>query len=191
MPTLPLTSPLGPTIETARLILRPPVAEDFDGFCAFHSDAAAMKHLGGTLTPPVVWRTMRSGVGAWALDGFHMFSVLDKATGAWMGRIGALYPHGWPAREVGWGLMSQYWGRGFAVEAAVAAMDYVINDLGWDDVIHTIAPDNLASTGVARKLGSHNRGPGRLPDPYADHAVDIWGQTAAQWRINRLNFMDI
>ncbi len=187
---LPLRSPLGPTIETARLILRPPVVEDFEGFCEFHSDKDAMKHLGGTLSDPVVWRVMRSIAGAWALDGFHMFSVIDKAKGEWLGRIGPLYPHAWPAREVGWGLISRYWGKGYAIEAAVAAMDFVVNDLGWDDVIHTIAPDNAGSSAVARKLGAFNRGPGRLPDPYADHVVDNWGQTAAQWRINRLKLIE-
>ncbi len=179
------TSPLGPTLETARLILRPPVAEDFPGFCAFHADALAMTHLGGVQSPPVVWRTMRTMAGGWALDGLSMFSVLDKASGEWMGRIGPLHPHAWPAREVGWGLMPCFWGKGYAVEAAAAAMDYAVGVLGWDDIIHTIAPDNLASAGVARKLGSINRGPGRLPDPYAGIVIDIWGQTAAEWRANR------
>jgi len=183
------TSPLGPTLETERLILRPPVAEDFEGFCAFHADEAAMKHLGGVQSPPVVWRTLRFIAGAWALDGFSMMSVLDKATGEWLGRIGPIHPHAWPAREVGWGLRSAHWGKGYATEAAAAAMDFAVDVLGWDDIIHTIAPDNLASAGVARKLGSANRGPGRLPDPYADEAVDIWGQTAAQWRENRLKLL--
>lgn len=183
------TSPLGPTLETERLILRPPVVADFDGFCAFHADAEAMTHLGGVQSPPVVWRTMRTMAGGWALDGFHMFSVLDKATGEWMGRIGPLYPHGWPAREVGWGLMSRYWGKGFAREAAIAAMDFVFDRLGWDDVIHTIAPENLASAGVAKSLGSVNRGPGHLPDPYTTIAVDIWGQSRDEWRLNRAKLL--
>ncbi len=186
-----MTTAPGPVLTTARLILRPVASEDFDGFCAFHADEKAMEHLGGIQTPPVVWRTMRAIAGAWALDGFSMFSVIDRSTGEWMGRIGPLYPHGWPAREVGWGLMSRYWGKGYAVEAAVAAMDFVVNDLGWDDIIHTIAPDNLASAAVARKLGSVNRGPGHLPDPYASHAVDIWGQAAAEWRVNRLNLINL
>ncbi len=183
--TSPFTSSLGPTLETGRLILRPPVREDFDAFCAFHADAAAMVHLGGVQSPPMVWRTTRAIAGGWALDGFHMFSVLDKATGEWMGRVGPLYPHGWPGTEVGWGLRSKFWGRGYAPEASAAVMDYVVDTLGWDDIIHTIAPTNPASAAVAAKLGSVNRGPGRLPDPYANVEVDIWGQTAAQWRENR------
>ena len=179
------TSPLGPTLETERLILRPPVRDDFEGFCAFHADEATMTHLGGVQSPALVWRTMRVGVGAWHLDGFHMFSVLDKTTGEWMGRIGPLFPHDWPGHEVGWGLRSKFWGKGYAVEAAAAAMDYAVDTLGWDDIIHCIAPDNHGSAGVANRLGSVNRGPGRLPDPHAAIAINLWGQTAEQWRENR------
>ncbi|HWU50025.1 MAG TPA: GNAT family N-acetyltransferase [Asticcacaulis sp.] len=182
------SSSLGPTLETERLILRPPVTEDFDGFCAFCADAEAMKHLGGVQSPAIVWRMLTSVAGAWHLYGFHMFSVLDKTSGAWIGRIGPLYPHGWPAREVGWGLMTAWQGRGLAREAAVACMDYVFDRLGWDDVIHTINPENRASAALAAALGSVNHGPGKLPDPYAHERVDIWGQSRADWRGNRKRF---
>ena len=188
MTRTPLTSPLGPSLETARLILRPPVREDFDGFCTFTGDAETMKYLGGVQSPALTWRIMNTVAGAWALEGFHMFSVIEKASGHWIGRIGALNPWQWPGREVGWGLISAYWGRGYAREAAVASMNYVFDVLGWDDVIHTIAPDNLASAAVAKSLGSGNRGPGALPDPYAAEKVDIWGQTREAWRVNRLKF---
>ena len=183
------TSPLGPTLETERLILRPPVGEDFDGFCAFQADEAAMTHLGGVQTPAAVWRSLCIMAGAWHLEGLAMFSVLDKTTGEWLGRIGPWFPREWPGREVGWGLLSKAWGQGYAVEAAVAAMDYVVDVLGWDDIVHTIAPENRASAAVATKLGSRNRGPGQLPDPYAAIAVDVWGQTAAQWRENRVRLL--
>lgn len=185
MTKLPLTSPMGPTIETARLILRPPVPEDFAGFCAFQSDPRVMAHLGGVTPDAVTWRVMRMIAGAWALDGFHMFSVIEKATGDWIGRIGPLYPHEWPAREVGWGVLSSAWGQGYAREAAVACVDYVFDALGWADVIHTIAPENKGSQGVARALGSSNRGPGQLPAPHAEVSVDIWGQTRAEWVLNK------
>ncbi|MBW8881346.1 MAG: GNAT family N-acetyltransferase [Asticcacaulis sp.] len=178
-------SSLGPTLETPRLILRPPIKADFDAFAAFSADAVVTVHIGGVMSRPIAWRAFRSMAGAWALDGFSMFAVLHKATGEWMGRIGPLYPEGWPAREVGWGLARKWWGQGYGIEASAACMDFVFDVLGWDDVIHTIAPDNAGSQGVARKLGSVNRGPGKLPDPYADHVTDIWGQTRDDWQINR------
>jgi RimJ/RimL family protein N-acetyltransferase len=182
--TLPYDSPLGPTLETDRLILRPTIDADFDGFCAFHADSEAMIYLGGVATPPVVWRTMRTIAGSWALDGFGMFSVIE-----WIGRIGPLYPHAWPDREVGWGLLTEAQGKGYAREAAIASMDFACDPLDWNVIIHTIAPANLPSAKLAKALGSHILRQAYLPDPYADLLVDIWGQTRDEWRENRKKFL--
>src|SRR5690606_34692045 len=142
---LPLSSPLGPTLETPRLWLRPPVAEDFSGFSQMYAEDDTMRFIGGASSPALTWRLMRQVAGAWALDGFSMFSVIEKESGRWVGRIGPLYPHGWPGREVGWGLMRSAQGKGYAVEAASVAIDYVFDALGWDEVIHLIDPDNPPS----------------------------------------------
>lgn len=186
---LPYDSPLGPTLETGRLILRPPVDGDFDGFRAFHADEKAMTWLGGVSSPSVVWRIMRTIAGSWALDGFGMFSVIEKASGKWIGRIGPLHPHGWPDREVGWGLLTAAQGQGYAMEAAIASMDFAVDILGWDQVIHTVNPGNAASAALAGRIGSHIMRQAQLPDPYADQIVDVWGQTGEAWRENRKNLL--
>jgi hypothetical protein len=49
-------------------------------------------------------------------------------------------------------------------------------------IIHSIAPQNLPSQRVAEKLGSRRLGPGQLPPPYANHPIDLWGQTREEWR---------
>jgi RimJ/RimL family protein N-acetyltransferase len=90
-------------------------------------------------------------------------------------------PEDWPGREIGWGILSEHWGKGYATEAAAAAMSFAVEDLGWADVIHVIDGENAASQAVARKLGARNRGPGRLPPPYEQASVDIWGQTRDEW----------
>ncbi len=172
-------------IETARLTLRPPIEADLDGWAQFAADATAMRFLGGAKPRPVAWRDMASIAGGWALHGFSMFSVIERATGRWIGHVGPWRPEGWPGSEVAWGLARDAWGRGYATEAATAAMDYAVETLGWPDIIHVIDPANAASIAVARKLGSANRGPGRLPEPYQHETIDVWGQTAAQWRARR------
>ncbi len=125
----------------------------------------------------------------WALTGEGMFSILEKSSGRWIGRIGPLHPYGWPGREVGWSLHPDAMGKGYAVEAAAASLDYAFDVLGWDDVIHCIAPDNTASAAVATRLGSRNRGPGLLPEPLQDEVVNLWGQTRAEWALNRQALM--
>jgi RimJ/RimL family protein N-acetyltransferase len=175
----------GPVIETARLILRPTAMSDFDRWCDFQSDAETTRFIGGPKSAAEVWRIMMSVAGAWTLTGESFFSVIEKSTGQWMGRIGPWFPHEWPGTEVGWSLHRDAMGKGYALEAAAAAMDYAVDVLGWTDIIHTIAPDNLASAKIAARLGSTNRGPGKLPVPFDTSVVDVWGQTAEEWRVNR------
>ena len=52
-------------------------------------------------------------------------------------------------------------------------------------MIHSIDPDNVASQELAQRLGSRNRGPGKLPAPFEDVPIDIWGQTREEWRARR------
>jgi len=135
----------------------------------------------------VAWRSFLTMAGAWAVQGFAMFSVIEKSSGRWVGRVGPWYPDGWPGTEIGWGIVSDCWGRGYATEAAIAAIDWVFDVLGWTEVIHVIDIDNAASRAVARKLGSRKRSRGRLPAPYESALVEIWGQTREEWRSRSLN----
>lgn len=169
-------------IETPRLILRPTRWEDFDAWAAFLADEEATRFLGGVQSRPLAWRTVMCMAGAWQLRRPAMFSVIEKSSGRWVGRLGPWTPEGWPGTEVGWGIARECWGRGYATEGAAATIDWAFDNLGWTDVIHTISPQNLASQGVARKLGSRNRGPGKLPPPLENQPVDVWGQTREEWR---------
>jgi len=100
-----------PIVETERLILRVPTADDFEPWLAFSADEEAMRHLGGTQSRAVAWRGVCTMTGAWTIRGFSMFSVIEKATGRWVGRLGPWEPEGWPGTEVGWGLSREVWGR--------------------------------------------------------------------------------
>lgn len=171
-----------PVIETERLVLRAPDMADFEPWCAFMADEDAARYIGGMQQPPVVWRSMASMLGAWSLAGASMWSVVEKSTGEWIGRLGPWRPHGWPGAEVGWGIIRSRWGQGYALEGSTAAMDFAVDKLGWSDIIHTINPANTASQRLAARLGSVNRGAGKMPAPFEDHPVEIWGQTAAQWK---------
>jgi len=171
----------GPTLETARLILRPTAAEDFDAWAALMADEAS-HFIGGPQARSVAWRGFISVAGAWTIQGYSMFSVIEKASGLWVGRVGPWVPEGWPGTEVGWAIAKPAYGKGYATEAATAAIDWAFETLGWTDVIHCIDPENAASQRVAERLGSTNRGPGQMPEPYQDYPVDVWGQTREQWR---------
>ena len=172
-----------PVLETERLILRCPQEGDLDRFAEMMADPRAASFLGGVASRNVVWRSLTSIAGSWLIRGYGLFSVVEKASSQWIGRVGPWAPEGWPGTEVGWGLHPSAWGRGYATEAAEACMDFAFDSLGWNDVIHMIAPGNAASQAVASRLGSRNLRPGRLPDVDVD--LDVWGQSRAEWKARR------
>ena len=113
-------------------------------------------------------------------------SVIHRAaSGEWVGRVGPWSPWGWPGDEVGWGIRRQSWGLGYAREAASACMDFAVEKLGWEQIIHSIDPSNHNSRRVAEKLGSVLLRQDRLPAPFDEKPIDIWGQSAAEWRARR------
>jgi RimJ/RimL family protein N-acetyltransferase len=169
-------------LETPRLILRPPRLADLDAWAEMMLDEPTARFIGGVMPRAVCWRQLMAMIGSWHALGFAMFSVIEKATGRWIGRLGPWQPDGWPGPEIGWAIARECWGKGYAVEGSAAAADWAFDTLGWTDMIHSIAPENVASQRVAEKLGSRNRGPGQLPAPFAEARIDIWGQTREEWR---------
>lgn len=172
---------LGPTLETARLILRPPSPEDFEAWAAFAADEEVNRYLGGPQPREIAWRSICTMTGAWTIRGFSMFSIIEKDSGRWVGRLGPWQPESWPGTEVGWGVTRESWGKGYAMEGATAAIDWAFDHLGWTEVIHTIDPGNINSQNLARRLGSKILRHAVLPAPLND-TVDVWGQSREQWK---------
>ncbi|RPD85909.1 GNAT family N-acetyltransferase [Luteimonas sp. 100069] len=176
----------GPRIETERLVLRLPRIEDFERYAELFADPGASRHIGGQLTRGAAWRRFLQMPGAWALQGFAMFSVVEKSSGQWLGQVGPWRPEGWPGNEIGFAFHPAAWGQGYAHESAVAAIDWAFDTLEWDEIIHCISPANLASKKVAQRLGSRLLRQGYLlPPPVDGVEVELWGQSRQQWRRNR------
>ena len=178
-------APLGLRIETERLMLRPVAAEDFEGWAAFFADPRATAQLGGERSRGMAWRHFLAMAGAWSLQGFGAFSLIEKRSGRWLGWTGPWHPPDWPGGEIGWCLAREAWGQGYAVEAATAAIDWVFSELGWREVIHLIGPQHTASQAVAQRLGSQVRQRIAMPEPFEGEPVDVWGQTRHAWRARR------
>ena len=180
-------SPAGPILETERLRLRVQQEGDFERYAEMLAHPSSL-HIGGPLLRHEAWRRFLQMPGAWMVQGFAMFSVVEKSSGRWMGQAGPWCPDGWPGTEVGYSFHMDARGKGYATEACAAAMDYAFDILRWDEVIHSISPANTASQTVAQRLGSRNRGPGKLPPPLDVHAIEIWAQSRAEWAENRKRF---
>ncbi len=86
---------------------------------------------------------------------------------------------------MGWAIVRDAWGKGYATEGASAAIDWAFDHLGWTEIIHSIDTDNVASQNVARRLGSSILRRQCLPAPNEGLELDIWGQDARAWRARR------
>jgi RimJ/RimL family protein N-acetyltransferase len=161
---------------TPRLILRPIRADDLRGITSSDSQGKAKTES---------WFYLRMLAGCWQLDGLSRFSVIERLSRQYVGCVGPQQPDGWPVPEVGWSIVPDKRGKGYAVEAARAAISWLFETHPHDEIVHYIPLGNVASQAVARKLGSWKREVGRLPTPYFGNysppEIEIWGQTKNQW----------
>jgi len=149
-----------PEIATERLLLRGFRDADLDAYAAMMADPEVTRFLGDgkPLSRVDAWRQMALITGHWALCGFGLWAVEERATGALLGRIGCFQPEGWPGFEIGYTLARPYWGRGFAREGAGAALGYARRVLGRSEIISLIRPENAGSIRVAESLGATHTG---------------------------------
>ncbi|MBL8630136.1 MAG: GNAT family N-acetyltransferase [Rhodospirillaceae bacterium] len=146
-----------PTLMTAHLVLRGFREDDLDAVAEMYADNDYARFItpdGKPYTRAISWRTLCGFAGHWALRGYGFWGVEEKASRKLIGSVGCHFPEGWPAKEVGWSIHKAHWGKGYATEAARAALHYAANTLRWPHAIHVINPANVRSAAVAAKLGS-------------------------------------
>ena len=177
-------------LETERLVLRTWTLDDFDDLAAMLADPKVMEFLAIDGKPEsrfAAWRALCGIVGHWQLLGFGMFAAIDRASGALVGRVGPWQPEGWPDFEVGWVLRSQYWGRGYATEAANRCIAHAFTDLGRDHLSSFILPENTRSIRVAERVGERLEGEILLPH-MPDRKVLQYGLSRAEWEARVLGY---
>ncbi len=168
-------------LETERLILREvdPVA-DFDAWADCFSDDLTMRFIGGApMNRAQAWRHMAAVIGHQKIWGYSFYSVIEKDSGDWVGRVGHWNPEGWPEPEVGWTIHRKHWRKGYAKEAGAACVEYAFDTLGWQRVIHVIADDNIASIQTAKAIGSKRLYPVTHLPPFGDVQCWAYGQERA------------
>ena len=104
------------------------------------------------------WREIAFFLGHFELRGYTHWALELRETGELVGRCGPYYPEGWPALEVGWLLGREHWGKGYASEAARAALGFAWSELGAERVVSLVLPGNERSARVARGLGGQPAG---------------------------------
>ncbi|MDF1794514.1 MAG: GNAT family N-acetyltransferase [Thalassobaculaceae bacterium] len=146
-------------IETDRLILRPWRDEDLALFAALNADPEVMAYFPAPLSreeSDALAKRARTGIET---DGYGWYAVQVKGGPDFIGMVGLNVPYYgadlpvWPCTEVGWRLSKAAWGRGYASEAATAALDFAFKTLGLDEVVSFTAVQNTRSQAVMRRIG--------------------------------------
>lgn len=142
-------------LETERLVLRLPRAEDFPAFAAMLADPEVNRFVGGAdlASPDVAFRALGWLIGHWHLRGYGPWIATERSSGSLVGRVGPFYPLEWPSMEIAWTIARPFWGRGYAREAALAARTAVIAAVAPQRLISVVALANTRSAALARRLG--------------------------------------
>lgn len=148
-----------PVVETERLRLRGHALADFEKSAALWALEGTTRFIGGKpSTREESWGRFVRYPGQWALLGYGYWLIEDKATGAYLGEGGWLrgereFEPKLDAPEQGWALRPEAQGKGYALEAARAMLDWAEPHFGRRDFVCIIDPDNVPSHSLAAKLG--------------------------------------
>jgi RimJ/RimL family protein N-acetyltransferase len=162
-----------PWLQTLRLDLREFVASDFDDEYRLDSDPRVMKYIGDghVATRAEVAAAMKRiprvyqfypGLGTWR--------ATRRDTGAYVGWFTLKYIPKTVEVEVGYRLLHEAWGQGFATEGARELVRYGFEDVGLDRIIGLTHKDNAASQHVLMKCGLQSAGWGR----YYGHPLRVF-----------------
>ena len=142
-------------LRTPRLLLRRWQPADREPFAALGADPVVMEHFPGVLT-----RQQSDGLvdrieQGFVEHGFGLWAV--EAGGAFVGFAGLSVPSFQapflPSVEVGWRFARTAWGRGWASEAATAALAAAFGPLELPEVLSFTATTNIRSEAVMRRIG--------------------------------------
>jgi ribosomal-protein-alanine N-acetyltransferase len=148
-------------LETERLVLREWSLDDAPSLFEICRDAEVMLYIGTGKpyeTPAEAEKFLRWAIEYQKENGFCRWAVVEKSSGKIVGSCGFAYPRGVPEPELGYLFGRGVWGKGFATEAARAALNYGFEKSGFREIIAITDLENTASQRVLEKIGFARRG---------------------------------
>ncbi|MGL5010429.1 MAG: GNAT family N-acetyltransferase [Paracoccaceae bacterium] len=157
-----------PVIETTRLRLRAPVIGDFPAYRAvFVSDRS--RYIGGPFTDEEAFGDFCQGVAGWMLRGAGMWTLTEAGSDTAIGWIYLWTEMGDAEPELGWILVPEAEGQGYATEAARAVLPHALQLYGAGGFVSYIDAENDRSARLALSLGA-------VRDAAAETAVAAKGE---------------
>ncbi len=148
-------------IETERLVLRPPVAEDLVWIRAEMNTDGVLRHLGGLRSDAEVADGLAADIAAFAAPaGYRRWTIWRRDDERRIGRCGLFHVRSDAApdalrgaNEIGWTLAEHAWGQGYATEAAHAVLDFGFDAFDFPAIFAQTSDSNIGSTRMMVRLG--------------------------------------
>lgn len=141
-------------LATARLLLPPITRDHAADLIVLYSDPEVSRYVGGdSLTAETIPLQAARFSDEWSVRGYGQSAVVDRETGAFLGRAGLHHWDAWNEVELGYALIASAQGRGLAAEASRAWIGWARAAPGIDHLIAVIDPRNAPSIRLAERLG--------------------------------------
>lgn len=142
-------------VETERLYLRKMTQEDFADLSKHLQDPEVMYAYEHPFSDIEIQEGIDKQLQRYEEDGFGVLAVILKESGELIGQCGlSMQPcEGRKLPEIGYIFQKEYWGKGYATEAATACKKYAFEELGIKEVYSLIKEDNIASQNVELRNG--------------------------------------
>ncbi len=147
------------TLETPRLLLRQWRLDDLDAYAAMTSDPEVMRYFPSTLNRQQSEEKIAKMRGLIQKQGWGFWAVELKSTKELIGLTGLNEPLELPfvdQIEIGWQYAASVWGKGYATEAAEAALKFAFENLKLKFVVAFTSELNAPSRAVMHRIGMHN-----------------------------------
>lgn len=141
-------------LETERLYLRPINETDVEAIFAMRTDEDIMRFIRKPVTTRAEaesWIKMVSS--RWADERIGFCAVVEKQSGEFIGWCGLWRLKETGETEVGYAIAKEFWGKGFASEAARAFLEYGFERLNVEKIVAVAFMENKASHRVMEKIG--------------------------------------
>ncbi len=129
----------------------------------FASDWA--QYMGGPISHDELFRWIAAETVSWTWQGFGSWAVTLKETDQLIGQVGINHPPRFPEVELGWCILPEHQGRGFAFEAAEVARDWGFDTRNLPTLVSYIDPQNARSIALAKRLGAEQDTNAQGEDP--------------------------
>jgi RimJ/RimL family protein N-acetyltransferase len=169
--------PMNSILQTERLTLRAWENKDLLACIEMNLDKEVMKYFLAVLTKEQSIEFYDRVQKHFLENGFGLYVVENTSTKEFLGYTGFMIANFeasfTPCVEIGWRFKKQYWGKGYATEAAKACLQYGFDTLGFDKIYSFTAIPNIKSENVMKRIGMIKTGTFSHPKIDKEHILNL------------------